>query len=301
MSWKQISFEVKKSEIDLISEVLIGLGSLSISYSDALDDAIYEPPVGQTPLWDCVKVNALFSSEVNQKPIEASILEICNINVIETLELKDRVWEDECKKDFPSMRFGKKLWVCPSWDTETKLSNNSLVINMDPGLAFGTGTHQTTSLCLEYLDSNPPKNLRVIDFGCGTGVLAIAAAKLGAATVIAIDNDPQAVLSSKENIAKNSCEHIITTTHSIAQEQGTSCDLLIANILANPLIELEPLFSELINPNGMLLLSGILKEQVDRVIECYSVNFSNIEVINKDEWFRVSAKRINNNSGCVNS
>ena len=241
MSWKQISFEVKKSETDLISEVLMGLGSLSITYSDAQDDAIYEPPVGQTPLWDSVIVNALFSSEVNQKFIETSILKICNIVVMETLELKDRVWEDECKKDFSSMRFGKRLWVCPSWDTETKFSNDSLVINMDPGLAFGTGTHQTTSLCLEYLDLNPPKNLHVIDFGCGTGVLAIAAAKLGAKSVVAIDNDSQAVLSSKENVAKNNCENIISTIHSIDQKEGTECDLLIANILANPLIELEPL------------------------------------------------------------
>jgi len=291
MIWKQISFKVKKSETDLISEVLMGLGSLSITYSDAQDDAIYEPPVGQTPLWDSVKVNALFSSEANQKSIETSILEICNIVVIETLELKDRVWEDECKKDFPSMRFGKRLWICPSWDTETKFSNDSLLINMDPGLAFGTGTHQTTSLCLEYLDSNPPKNLQVIDFGCGTGVLAIAAAKLGAKSVVAIDNDPQAVLSSKENIAKNNCENIISTIHSIDKKKGIKCDLLIANILANPLIELEPLFSNLVYSNGILLLSGILKEQVDRVINSYSFNFSNIKVLNKDEWFRISAKR----------
>jgi ribosomal protein L11 methyltransferase len=291
MSWKQISFEVKKSEIDLVSEVLMGLGSISITYSDALDDAIYEPPVGQTPLWDNVKVNALFSSEVNQKSIETSISDICNIVVIDTVTLKDRVWEEECQKDFPSMRFGKRLWVCPSWDTESILSNDSIVIHMDPGLAFGTGTHQTTSLCLEYLDSNPPKNLHVIDFGCGTGILAIAAAKFGAKSVIAIDNDPQAVLSSKENVAKNKCENTITTIHSINQGSDRKCDLLIANILANPLVELEPLFSDLVHTNGMLLLSGILKEQVDRVVKCYSINFSNIEVANKGEWFRISGKR----------
>jgi len=291
MSWKQISFEVKKSEIDLVSEVLMGLGSISITYSDALDDAIYEPPVGQTPLWDNVKVNALFSSEVNQKSIETSISDICNIVVIDTVALKDRVWEEECQKDFPSMRFGKRLWVCPSWDTESILSNNSIVIHMDPGLAFGTGTHQTTSLCLEYLDSNPPKNLHVIDFGCGTGILAIAAAKFGAKSVIAIDNDPQAVLSSKENVAKNKCENTITTIHSINQGNDRKCDLLIANILANPLVELESLFSDLVHTNGMLLLSGILKEQVDRVVKCYSINFSNIEVANKGEWFRISGKR----------
>ena len=291
MIWKQISFEVKKSETDLVSEVLMGLGSVSITYSDALDDAIYEPPVGQTPLWDNVKVNALFSSEVNQKSIETSISDICNIVVIDTVTLKDRVWEEECQKDFPSMRFGKRLWVCPSWDTESILSNDSIVIHMDPGLAFGTGTHQTTSLCLEYLDSNPPKNLHVIDFGCGTGILAIAAAKFGAKSVIAIDNDPQAVLSSKENVAKNKCENTITTIHSINQESDRKCDLLIANILANPLVELEPLFSDLVHTNGMLLLSGILKEQVDRVVKCYSINFSNIEVANKGEWFRISGKR----------
>ena len=291
MIWKQISFEVKKSETDLVSEVLMGLGSVSITYSDALDDAIYEPPVGQTPLWDNVKVNALFSSEVNQKSIETSISDICNIGVIDTVTLKDRVWEEECQKDFPSMRFGKRLWVCPSWDTESILSNDSIVIHMDPGLAFGTGTHQTTSLCLEYLDSNPPKNLHVIDFGCGTGILAIAAVKLGAKSVIAIDNDPQAVLSSKENVAKNKCENTITTIHSIDQGSDRKCDLLIANILANPLVELEPLFSDLVHTNGMLLLSGILKEQVDRVVKCYSINFSNIEVANKGEWFRISGKR----------
>lgn len=291
MIWKQISFEVKKSETDLVSEVLMGLGSVSITYSDALDDAIYEPPVGQTPLWDNVKVNALFSSEVNQKSIETSISDICNIVVIDTVTLKDRVWEEECQKDFPSMRFGKRLWVCPSWDTESILSNDSIVIHMDPGLAFGTGTHQTTSLCLEYLDSNPPKNLHVIDFGCGTGILAIAAAKFGAKSVIAIDNDPQAVLSSKENVAKNKCENTITTIHSINQGSDRKCDLLIANILANPLVELEPLFSDLVHTNGMLLLSGILKEQVDRVVKCYSINFSNIEVANKGEWFRIYGKR----------
>ena len=291
MIWKQISFEVKKSETDLVSEVLMGLGSVSITYSDALDDAIYEPPVGQTPLWDNVKVNALFSSEVNQKSIETSISDICNIVVIDTVTLKDRVWEEECQKDFPSMRFGKRLWVCPSWDTESILSNDSILIHMDPGLAFGTGTHQTTSLCLEYLDSNPPKNLHVIDFGCGTGILAIAAAKFGAKSVIAIDNDPQAVLSSKENVAKNKCENTITSIHSINQGSDRKCDLLIANILANPLVELEPLFSDLVHTNGMLLLSGILKEQVDRVVKCYSINFSNIEVANKGEWFRISGKR----------
>ena len=163
MDWLQISFQIEKSQADLISEVLTGLESLSITYSDTLDDAIYEPPVGQMPLWDNITVNALFSTDVNQEDIKASIFEICNVNTLTSFILKDRVWEDECKKDFHSMKFGENLWVCPSWESQVELPSDAIIINMDPGLAFGTGSHQTTSLCLEYLDANPPKNIDVID------------------------------------------------------------------------------------------------------------------------------------------
>ena len=291
MDWLQISFQIEKSQADLISEVLTGLGSLSITYSDTLDDAIYEPPVGQTPLWDNITVNALFSTDVNQEDIKASIFEICNVNALTSFILKDRVWEDECKKDFHSMKFGENLWVCPSWESQAELPSDAIIINMDPGLAFGTGSHQTTSLCLEYLDNNPPKNIDVIDFGCGTGILAIAAAKLGALRVLAIDNDPQAVISSKDNVINNQCESIIKTIHSKNEIDFEGCDLLIANILTNPLIKLAPTFAALVNPDGELLLSGILKKQVDRVVSCYSEYFTNLEVSNIDEWYRVTGTR----------
>jgi ribosomal protein L11 methyltransferase len=291
MDWLQISFQIEKSQADLISEVLTGLESLSITYSDTLDDAIYEPPVGQTPLWDNITVNALFSTDVNQEDIKASIFEICNVNALTSFILKDRVWEDECKKDFHSMKFGENLWVCPSWESQAELPSDAIIINMDPGLAFGTGSHQTTSLCLEYLDANPPKNIDVIDFGCGTGILAIAAAKLGASRVLAIDNDPQAVISSKDNVINNQCESIIKTIHSKNEIDFEGCDLLIANILTNPLIKLAPTFAALVNPDGELLLSGILKKQVDRVVSCYSEYFTNLEVSNIDEWYRVTGTR----------
>ena len=291
MDWLQISFQIEKSQADLISEVLTGLGSLSITYSDTLDDAIYEPPVGQTPLWDNVTVNALFSSNINQEDIKASIFEICNVNALTSFILKDRVWEDECKKDFHSMKFGENLWVCPSWESQAELPSDAIIINMDPGLAFGTGSHQTTSLCLEYLDNNPPKNFDVIDFGCGTGILAIAAAKLGASRVLAIDNDPQAIISSKDNVINNQCESIIKTIHSEDEIDFEGCDLLIANILTNPLIKLAPTFADFVNPGGELLLSGILKKQVDRVVGCYSEYFTNLEVSNIDEWYRVTGTR----------
>jgi len=291
MDWQQISFEVQKSEVDLISEVLVGLGSLSITFKDAQGNDIYEPPVGTTPLWEKVAVTALFSSEMSKDYVEKTILQICEINISDASSLKDKVWEKECQKDFPAMQFGKKLWVCPSWDIKPELSTGAIVIEMDPGLAFGTGTHQTTSLCLEYLDENPPVNLDVIDFGCGTGILAIAAAKLKAKSVLAIDNDPQAVIASHENANKNHCNDVINTIHSMDQDNSSRCDLLIANILANPIIELEPLFSEFLKSNGTILLSGIIKDQVKEVVSCYSQNFTDIKLANKDEWYRISATR----------
>jgi len=291
MGWQQISFEVQKSEVDLISEVLMGLGSLSITFSDAHGDAIYEPRVGATPLWEKVTVMALFSSEMSENSVAKTILEICDIHISDAFSIEDKVWEKECQKDFPAMQFGKKLWVCPSWDINQKLSTESIVIEIDPGLAFGTGTHQTTSLCLEYLDENPPVNIDVIDFGCGTGILAIAAAKLKAKSVLAIDNDPQAVIASHENVIKNNCDEVINTVHSMDQDNLSRCDLLIANIHANPIIELEPLFSEFIKSNGTILLSGIIKEQVEDVVYCYSKNFTDIRLANKDEWYRISATR----------
>ena len=291
MDWQQISFEVQKSEVDLISEVLMGLGSLSITCSDAQENDIYEPPVGTTPLWENVTVTALFSSEMSKDSIAKTILEICDVNISDALSLKDKVWEKECQKNFPAMQFGKKLWVCPSWNIKPELSTGAIVIEMDPGLAFGTGTHQTTSLCLEYLDENPPLNLDVIDFGCGTGILAIAAAKLKAKSVLAIDNDPQAVIASHENVITNRCDEVINTIHSMDQDNSSRCDLLIANILANPIIELEPLFSEFLKSNGTILLSGIIKDQVKEVVSCYSQNFTDIKLANKDEWYRISATR----------
>ena len=293
MYWNQISFEVNKLEADLASEVLMGLGSISITYSDAHDDAIYEPPLGETPLWEFTRITALFKPEVSTKQIIDSLGKICNIKVDDTFKIQDKIWEEECQKDFPSMQFGKNLWVCPSWESKHSIPSDAIVINMDPGLAFGTGTHQTTSLCLEFLAENPPNSLDVIDFGCGTGILAIAAAKLGAKRVLAIDNDPQAVTASKENAKKNNCADVIKTFHSAEMIEYEKCDLLMANILAKPLVELQTLFSEIVKPNGTILLSGILEHQVENIFDCYSKNFNNFKNTNKNEWYRISASRKN--------
>ena len=288
MDWIQLSLQTDQDKADFVSEVLTGLGCFSVAYLDAYDEPIFEPPVGKTPLWKSVIINALFAPDVNQAYIKSSLQEICGIETLEYRTIKERIWEDECKKDYHAMRFGKRLWVCPSWESQTDLPGEVIVINIDPGLAFGTGTHQTTQLCLEYLDKYPPIGLKVIDFGSGTGVLAIAAAKLGAKSVIAVDNDPQAITATKQNIKKNECERIVNTETIINTKDYKVCDLLVANILANPLIELAPTFNKLLKQDGVLVLSGILKEQCEKILNCYSQYLDNLEVLQQDEWCLVS-------------
>ncbi|MBT3431512.1 MAG: 50S ribosomal protein L11 methyltransferase, partial [Candidatus Thioglobus sp.] len=226
-----------------------------------------------------------------QAHLQAMLLQLCDITDTSFKLLKDRVWEDECKKDFHAMRFGQRLWICPSWEDVSKLPNNAVVINMDPGLAFGTGTHQTTDLCLQYIDENPPVGQSVIDYGSGTGVLAIAAVKLGAKSAIAVDNDPQAVLATIDNIKTNQADGQIIVLHSDEEGDLGKVDLLIANILANPLIGLCEHFSSLVKPGGKITLSGILHEQLEIVLETYSEYFGDLKVKQKDEWCRVDGVR----------
>jgi len=291
MDWMQITVEINKDQVDFVSEILTGLDCLSVTFSDTYDNAIFEPPVGKTPLWQDTTIKALFDKDVDQAHVQSVLLQLCQIENTSFELLKDRVWEDECKKDFHAMRFGQRLWICPSWEDASKLSDDAVVINMDPGLAFGTGTHQTTDLCLQYLDKNPPINQNVIDYGSGTGVLAIAAVKLGAKKAIAIDNDPQAVLATIDNVKANHAEDWVTVLHSDEEKQLDKVDLLVANILANPLVGLCQHFSDLVKSGGKITLSGILQEQLDMVLEAYSENFSDLKVTQKDEWCRVDGIR----------
>ena len=287
----QLTLETHKEQADFVSEILMGLDSVSITFSDTHDDEIFEPPVGETPLWPDTTIKALFDLKVNQAHVQSMLLQLCNIKETSFELLKDRVWEDECKKDFHAMPFGKRLWICPSWEDASKLSNDAVVINMDPGLAFGTGTHQTTDLCLQYLDENPPINQSVIDYGSGTGVLAIAAVKLGAKRAIAVDNDPQAVLATIDNVKTNQVDDQIEVLHSDKEGDLDKVDLLIANILANPLIGLCEHFSGLVKSGGKITLSGILQEQLDMVLEAYSKYFIELTATQKEQWCCVNGVR----------
>ena len=287
----QLTLETHKDQADFVSEILMGLDSISITFSDTHDDEIFEPPVGETPLWPDTTIKALFDVDIDQSHVQAMLLQLCSIDKSSFELLKDRVWEDECKKDFHAMRFGERLWICPSWETASKLPENAVVIDMDPGLAFGTGTHQTTDLCLQYLDENPPIKQTVIDYGSGTGVLAIAAVKLGATSAIAVDNDPQAVLATIDNVKTNHVDKQIAVLHSDEQGKLDKVDLLIANILAKPLIELCQNFSDLVKCGGKITLSGILQEQLDRILEAYAEYFVDLTVTQKDRWCRVDGIR----------
>ena len=291
MDWMQLTLETSKDQADFISEILMGLGSISVTFSDTHDDAIFEPPVGETPLWQDTTISALFAEDVDQTHVQAMLLQLCKIEQSSFDLLTDRVWEDECKKDFHAMQFGKRIWICPSWEDASLLPEDAIVIDMDPGLAFGTGTHQTTDLCLQYLDENPPIDQTVIDYGSGTGVLAIAAVKLGASQAVAVDNDPQAVLSTIDNVRINQVDEYIKVLHTDDEGVLNKVDLLIANILANPLVGLCEHFSALVKSGGKITLSGILQEQLEMVLEAYNENFSDLKVKHKDDWCRVDGIR----------
>ena len=191
-------------------------------------------------------------------------------------------------RDFNPMRFGSRLWICPSWSEAP--DPQAVNLRMDPGLAFGTGTHPTTALCLEWLDANPVAGKVVIDYGCGSGVLAVAAALLGARTVYAVDNDPQALLATEENAERNGVRASIKTS---APENfsASSVDILLANILANPLLELESDFARRVRPNGVCVLSGILAEQADDITAGYQRDFEHFQTAQRDDWVRISARR----------
>ncbi|MBA5249470.1 MAG: 50S ribosomal protein L11 methyltransferase [Gammaproteobacteria bacterium] len=291
MDWIQMTLNTSKEQADFVSEILMGLDSVSVTFSDTNDDAIFEPEVGTMPLWQNVTINALFAVEADQDYIKDILKQICHIDEVDFALLKDRVWEDECKKDFHAMQFGKRLWICPSWEDSSQLPSDAVVIAMDPGLAFGTGTHQTTDLCLQYLDENPPINQTVIDYGSGTGILAIAAAKLGASQVICTDNDPQAVIATRSNVENNQEKSKIRVLHTDEEGQLVQVDLLIANILAKPLVGLCEHFSTLVKLGGRIVLSGVLHEQLEIILTAYGVYFSDLTVVQKDDWCRINGVR----------
>ncbi len=286
--WLEIKIRTKQEIADTVSDILEQLGALAVTYQDAEDCPIFEPKPGEKPLWPNTEVTGLFAKGTDANPILHTLRAILGDNLpIAALDLADKEWVRTWMDSFVPIKFGKRLWICPSWTSVNE--ENAVVVKLDPGLAFGTGTHPTTALCLEYLDSFNVKDLDIIDFGCGSGILAIAALLLGAKHATLIDIDEQAIIASKQNAENNNVADKISLFNSAKENyKGKKVPLLVANILAGPLCELEDIIASHIETNGTLVLSGLLEEQVNEVMEVYKKDFTNLESVSKEGWSRIT-------------
>lgn len=291
MPWHQLKIDTTLEKTEFFSDHLSELGAAAVTIEDAADQPLYEPPPGETPLWAETRVVGLFTEDTDMQQIIAQL----KVAIAPTplpphhLEkLEDQIWEHAWMDDFKPMSFGKRVWICPSWCEPPEKDGCNIML--DPGLAFGTGTHPTTSLCLQWLDSFDAKGKSVIDFGCGSGILAIAAAKLGASPIWAVDNDPQAITATKENAKHN---QVIDRIESVLPEDFTpqAVDLLLANILAGPIMAFAEQFSSLVKPGGHIVLSGILQEQAEEVREKYQACFELDQTSIEGDWVRITGTR----------
>lgn len=270
------------------------LGALSVTLQDAEDEAVFQLDRHSTPLWSQVQLIGLFPGDADPEALRHALEETgdgSELN-IEYEFLEERDWQRTWMSDFAPMRFGQRLWVCPSWSQPPEPDAVNLML--DPGLAFGSGTHPTTTLCLEWLDSHPPRDQRVIDYGCGSGILAIAAALLGAREITAIDNDPQAVKASADNRDLNGIDARHLGVFPTDAGEPAPADLVLANILAGPLESLAPLLKRLSAPGGIVLLSGILSAQSESLSRTYAANgFTMQPPVLRDGWVLLEGRRHN--------
>ena len=290
MPWLQLKIQTDKLYVEPVSDLLTELGSLSVTYQDAADQPLFEPPPGETPLWSDTLITGLFEAEADIENVSHVLQKQqgLHISAIRSEILEDKDWVREWMEHYEPMHFGHDLWIVPSHHSPP--NPKAINILLDPGLAFGTGTHPTTAMCLSWLAEHPPTNQTVIDYGCGSGILAIAAAKLGANKVFAIDNDPQALLATRANAQNNEVPDKIECG-GVDLPIPEPADCLVANILAGPLISLVELFSEICRPDGTIALSGILQEQAEMVSQAYADQFSLDEVQQQGDWVLLSGRR----------
>jgi len=284
MSWVQLKLHIASPLAERLEAILSELGAAAVTMEDAEDQPLFEPPVGTTPLWDNTIVTGLFPADTDAGALVEQIRpRLGDIPLpewrVEILE--DRDWVRSWMDNFKPMCFGKRLWICPS--TYEQPEPDAINILLDPGLAFGTGTHPTTAMCMTWLDEFPPEGKTVIDYGCGSGILALAAGKLGAQTIWAVDNDPQALLATRSNSEQNKLSHVIQTCLP-EQFEAVQADVLLANILAGPLHQLASLFAERVKPGGKLVLSGLLDNQAEAIMQTYRAWFDISLYKQVEEW-----------------
>ena len=292
MAWLQLKIDTQAELAEQIGNMLSANGAQAVTFIDAKDTPMYEPKPGEVMLWPDTQVVGLFEADSDMQAVikrlgKAKVLGPAFAYKLEPLEDKD--WEREWMDNFHPMQFGQRLWVCPSWRDIP--DPNAVNVMLDPGLAFGTGTHPTTALCLRWLDGQDVEGKQVVDFGCGSGILAIAALKLGATQVVAIDIDPQALDATKDNAQRNEVAHRVSC-YLPAQAPECQVDIVMANILSGPLLQLRETISNYCRPGGKLVLSGILAEQVEMIEQAYAQDFALEPSAIDGEWARVSGTKV---------
>jgi len=297
MPWLELSLIVRTEQQPGTEEALDDLGALSITLQDANaetpdEQAIFEPGVGELPLWPTITLNALFDEHTDRRGLTEALGELLpwlEPDQLTFRDVADQDWERAWMDQFKPMPFGRRLWIYP-WNIEPPADDALVVVRLDPGLAFGSGTHPTTALCLEWLDGLDLAGKTVTDFGCGSGILAIAALKLGAASAVGVDNDPQALTASIDNAERNDVADrlaVFLPEDVIAE----AADIFIANILAGPLGELAPTFAAAAKPGAPFAISGILIGQQDELLLRYAKWFDDLRVDTREDWVRISGRR----------
>lgn len=285
------------SQQPAVEEALEELGALAVTLADAHADApdeqaIFEPGVGEMPLWGEIVLEVLFEHDVDTELLQSELAARVPAEVAasaSTEEVPDQDWERAWMDQFKPMAFGRRTWVYP-WNIEPPADPELAVIRLDPGLAFGSGTHPTTALCLEWLDGLDLRGQRVLDFGCGSGVLALAALVLGAESAVGVDNDPQALTATADNAERNGVGARLRV-YAPEDEPAAQYPVVVANILATALDELEPLLAARTAPGGLIAMSGILDGQEDELLLRYAAHFTELRVDRREDWVRISGRR----------
>jgi ribosomal protein L11 methyltransferase len=292
MPWLEFSLSVNREAVAAAEDLLETLGALAVTLQDDADVPVLEPGPGSTPLWPVVEIRGLFEHDADRRVILAALGQVPGAlrpGDIRWRSIGDRDWARAWLDRFEPMRFGRRLWVVPGGMAIPPAPEN-VEIKLDPGLAFGTGTHPTTALCLEWLDQGDLAGKQVIDYGCGSGILGIGAALLGAARVTAVDTDPQALESTAANATRNAVADRIRCL--LPGEFTTNvADIVLANILAGPLVELAPVLSGATKPGGLIVLSGVLDEQVPEVKAAYQADCEVVTAATLDGWARLDLRK----------
>lgn len=281
--WRQWAVTIDEARAEPLSDLFQNLGAVSVGFEDAGDQPLFEPKPGETPLWRKTKVIALFEEDADEAQVRAGVEAEFGGQLLgwESSILEDQVWERAWLEHFKPMRFGKRLWICPSGFEPPE--PEAVNVWLDPGLAFGTGTHPTTALCLEWLDGQDLAGKTVVDYGCGSGILAIAALKLGAAQAHGVDIDPQALTASADNARKNGVEAGLRLSYP-KDLPAVRADVVLANILAGPLVELADSIVGPLRSGGGLALSGILATQAEQVRHAYEGRIEFAPIVTREDW-----------------